>query len=72
MIRKCAVCKVRMSKGHKKGPKPLVCSRSACKKKWYNQHMTLDVRWNSWASATDDNRLLRENPDAWDDYFDSE
>lgn len=61
-----------MSKGIKKGPKPKTCSRSLCKKKWANKHMTLDISWSSWKSASDYNRFLYENPDAWDDYFDYE
>ncbi len=71
-VKRCAVCNVRMSKGHKKGPKPITCSRSVCKKKWAKLHMTFDSPPSSWKLASWYNRFLFENPDAWDDYFDSE
>ena len=72
VVKRCAVCNVRMSKGHKKGPKPIVCSRSVCKKAWAKKHMTLDYPPTSWDTATWYNRFLKQNPDAWDDYLDNE
>ena len=33
-----------MSKGHKRGPKPIVCSRTKCKKKWATElHIPLSA-----------------------------
>ena len=71
-VKRCAVCNVRMSKGHKKGPKPVTCSRAACKKKWYGMHRTLDISRPSWHTVTLINTLYKQNPDAWEDYFDIE
>ena len=68
-VKHCAVCNVRMSKGHKKGPKPVTCSRSACKKKWAKSHMTFDMSHSHWTTASWINKLLRENPDAFDDDY---
>ena len=59
-----------MTKGLSKGPKPVTCSKSSCKKKWADKHMTFNLSHSSWASASDYNRFLKENPDAWDGYFD--
>ncbi len=38
---RCKVCNVPMSRGYSKGPKPIVCSKSICKKKWNALHGTL-------------------------------
>ena len=69
---KCAICGVRMTKGSRWGPKPIVCSRSVCRKSWAMKHKTLDYPPSSWKMKSWYNQFLRENPDAWDDYFDSE
>ena len=62
-----------MTKGLSKGPKPITCSKTACKKKWASMHMTFNLsRPRSWEARDLENRLIRENPDAWDGYFDSE
>jgi len=63
-VRKCAVCNVRMSKGHKKGPKPITCSRSACKKKWAMKH----GRLHPYPDPVRDMEieLYRQYPDAWE------
>ena len=59
-----------MSKGARKGPKPLTCSRSACKKKWANSHMRMNC--SSYGLRSEENLIIKQNPDAWDDYFDIE
>jgi len=66
-VKRCAVCNVRMSKGHKKGPKPITCSRSSCKKDWALQHRTLDRTFQLSAIRSMELELYRLYPDAWDD-----
>ena len=67
---RCAVCNVRMSRG--KGPKPIVCSKRSCRKAWVKTHITLDRPPLAWELRAQDNLLMSQNPDAWDDYFDIE
>jgi hypothetical protein len=64
VVKRCVVCNVRMSKGHKKGPKPLCCSRSACKKKWAKAHGTLYPRSDPVREM--ELELYRLYPDAWE------
>ena len=63
-IKRCAVCNVRMSKGHKKGPKPIVCSSTACKKKWWKMHGRLDPGHDPVREM--EIELMRLYPDAWE------
>ena len=42
----CRICNVPMSRGYSKGPKPIVCSKSICKKKWNAMHGPLHNRRN--------------------------